>query len=134
LAGEWWLQLLGVLRQLGKLIGTALLVRAIAAALAGALCHRVGEAEERFPALAVRGGRCSHVAACDPSMEDELHAFAIRRSVQHASWLDTYVRGELRTGPCCACMEVAAVAIAVDRSTVNGSRARHRSKISLLTC
>ena len=59
LAGEWWLQLLGALRQLGKLIGAAVLDRVAAAALAGALRHHVGEAEQRFCVLAGRGGRCS---------------------------------------------------------------------------
>lgn len=59
LASEWWLQLLGALRQLGQLFGAALLARVVAAALAGALRHRVGEADKRFRVLADRGGRCS---------------------------------------------------------------------------
>ena len=71
------------------------------------------------------------LAVCDPSIKDGL-AFATGRTVEHASWLHPCVRGELRTGLCGACMEVAAVAIAVDRSTVNGSRARRRSRKS--TC
>jgi len=58
LAGEWWLQLLGALRQLGKLVGATLLDHVIAAAIAGALRHRMGEAEERFHVLAGRSWRC----------------------------------------------------------------------------
>ena len=74
------------------------------------------------------------LAACDPSIVERA-VLAATSMVQDIWWLSACVRAEMRTHMCEKGCGVAAVAIAVDRKTVDASRGlRWPDRVETYTC